>query len=49
MPAYNRPTDAVAAAILRDCFPTREIVPLDCTDVLIEGGALHCLSQQQPA
>jgi agmatine deiminase len=49
MPAYNRPTDAMAAHLLSDYFPGREIVPLDCTDVLIEGGALHCLSQQQPA
>jgi agmatine deiminase len=49
MPVYQRPTDALAAGILGDCFPGREIVPLDCTDVLLEGGALHCLSQQQPA
>jgi agmatine deiminase len=48
MPAFNRPTDAIAAHALHECFPGREIVPLDCTDVLLEGGALHCLSQQQP-
>jgi len=49
MPSYNRPTDAEAAHVLHECFPGREIVPLDCSDVLLEGGALHCLSQQQPA
>ncbi len=49
MPAYNRPTDAIAAHALHECFPGREIVSLDCSDVLLEGGALHCLSQQQPA
>ena len=49
MPAYNRPTDAQAAHALHECFPSRKIIPLDCSDVLLEGGALHCLSQQQPA
>ncbi len=48
MPSYNRPTDAFAAHALHECFPGHEIVPLDCSDVLLEGGALHCLSQQQP-
>jgi agmatine deiminase len=49
MPAYNRPTDAAAAKVLHECFPSRKVVPVDCSDVLLEGGALHCLSQQQPA
>ena len=49
LPIYNRPTDKIAEHVLHECFPSREIVPLDCADVLLEGGALHCLSQQQPA
>ncbi|HTB63580.1 MAG TPA: agmatine deiminase family protein [Opitutales bacterium] len=48
MPAYQRPTDDIAAHVLHECFPGHKVVPLDCTDVLLEGGALHCLSQQQP-
>ena len=48
MPAFNRPTDDLAAGILRECFPGHKVMPVDCTDVLLEGGALHCLSQQQP-
>jgi agmatine deiminase len=48
MPSYNQPTDALAEHVLHECFPGHKIVPLDCTDVLLEGGALHCLSQQQP-
>lgn len=48
MPAFNRPTDKFAEHALHECFPGHKIVPLDCTDVLHEGGALHCLSQQQP-
>ena len=34
--------------LLHQAFPDREIVPVDCYDILLEGGALHCLSQQQP-
>jgi len=47
-PAYGQPSDARAQAVLKDVFPKREVVGIDCTAVLAEGGALHCLSQQQP-
>jgi len=41
--------DDVACGILRECFPRRRVVPIDCR-VLIAGlGALHCLTQQVPA
>jgi agmatine deiminase len=50
VPIFRQPTnDREACAILQDCFPGREIVPIDGS-VLIWGlGTLHCLSQQQPA
>lgn len=48
-PAYAQPSDSRAAAILRDVFPERQVLGIDCRAVLVEGGALHCLSQQQPA
>jgi agmatine deiminase len=35
--------------ILGELFPDREIVPIPCLDIVEEGGALHCISQQQPA
>ncbi len=41
-------SDQAAVKIIQQCFPEREIVPLDCYDIILEGGALHCLSQQQP-
>ncbi len=41
--------DATANAILRECFPGREIVPVDCYHLIWGLGTLHCLSQQQPA
>lgn len=49
MPAFNDPHDAWAAAILREVFPTRRIVPIDCRELIWGLGAFHCLTQQQPA
>jgi agmatine deiminase len=49
VPTFGCPADDVACATLRDCFPGRRVVPVDCR-VLIAGlGALHCLTQQVPA
>ncbi|MDQ8193302.1 agmatine deiminase family protein [Coraliomargarita sp. SDUM461004] len=50
VPTYNQPkNDAEAIEIIGDCFPGREVVGVDCTDIIKEGGALHCMSQHQPA
>jgi agmatine deiminase len=50
MPAFRQPNrDAEAAEVLRGCFPGREIVPIDCLDLVWGLGTLHCISQQQPA
>ncbi|NCG08526.1 MAG: agmatine deiminase family protein [Verrucomicrobia bacterium] len=35
--------------ILKDCYPGREVLGFDCREIIREGGALHCLSQHQPA
>ena len=49
VPTYGQPSDGAALGILREVFPGRQVVGIDCRVLLIEGGALHCLSQQQPA
>jgi agmatine deiminase len=49
VPLYGQDSDKLALGIIADCFPGRKIVGLDCRLLLIEGGALQCLSQQQPA
>lgn len=50
VPTYRQPeNDARALGLLRDAFPGREVEGLDCAPLILEGGALHCLSQQQPA
>lgn len=50
VPAFRQPKrDRQAAEILAACFPGREIVPIDCLDLVLGRGTLHCISQQQPA
>jgi agmatine deiminase len=50
VPTYRQPAhDRQALRTLAQCFPDREVIGLDCRDLVLEGGALHCLSQQQPA
>ncbi len=50
MPAFRQPRrDAEAAEVLGACFPGREIVPIDCVELVWGLGTLHCVSQQQPA
>ncbi|MGZ0656464.1 agmatine deiminase family protein [Coraliomargarita sp. W4R53] len=49
VPTYNQPKrDAEAIEIIGDCFPGREILGVNCSDIIKEGGALHCMSQHQP-
>jgi len=49
LPVFNSPIDKRAIAVLKSCFPTREIVPIDCSELVWGLGAFHCLTQQQPA
>ncbi|HEY1792305.1 MAG TPA: agmatine deiminase family protein [Opitutaceae bacterium] len=50
MPTFGqRSRDRKAAEILASCFPGREIVPIDCLELVWGLGTLHCISQQQPA
>ncbi len=41
--------DDRALGMIRELFPDREVVGIDCLDLVEEGGTLHCISQQQPA
>jgi len=49
MPTFGDPRDTAAAAVLSSVFPGRKVVPVDCSDLIIGLGSIHCLSQQQPA
>jgi agmatine deiminase len=47
-PVFNDPNDRIALNTLAELFPTREIVPIYCGDLIWGFGALHCMTQQEP-
>ena len=48
-PCFDDPGDAEAEAILRRLFPEREVVMVPGREILLGGGNIHCITQQQPA
>ncbi len=49
VPTYDDPADNVALARLKDCFPDRETVAIDCLPLIYQYGSLHCVTMQIPA
>jgi agmatine deiminase len=48
-PSFGVPTDAPARGVLARLFPEREIVMVPGREILLGGGNIHCITQQQPA
>lgn len=48
-PSFDDPHDAEAEAILRRLFPAHEVVMVAGREILLGGGNIHCITQQQPA
>lgn len=48
VPVYGVPEDEVALNILQQCFPEREIVPINCRALIEQHGSLHCVTMQIP-
>ncbi len=49
VPVFNDPNDRVALNTLAAVFPSRAIIPIYSGDLVWGFGALHCMTQQQPA
>jgi agmatine deiminase len=49
VPTFNDPADRVALSTLARLFPDREVAGINCTELIWGLGALHCMTQQQPA
>jgi agmatine deiminase len=49
LPIFGFDSDARAIAILREHFASREIVPIRCNELVSGFGAIHCVTQQEPA
>lgn len=48
VPNYNEPTDAEANAIIQRLYPNRKVVGVNVLELWRDGGAIHCVTQQQP-
>jgi agmatine deiminase len=49
VPTFNDPNDRVALNTLAKLFPNHEVAGIDCSDLVLGLGTLHCMTQQQPA
>jgi agmatine deiminase len=48
VPTYRCANDDKALNILTSCFPDRNVIGIDSTDIIWGLGSFHCLSQQEP-
>jgi len=52
MPAFGgeaAEADERAQAVLQAAFPGRRVVAVPSREILLGGGNIHCITQQQPA
>jgi len=47
-PSFGTSTDEPAREVLSNLFPSREIIMLPGREILLGGGNIHCITQQQP-
>ena len=48
MPTYASPKDTIALDQLRQAFPDREVIGIDCRPLIRQHGSLHCVTMQYP-
>jgi len=49
VPTFHDPNDRIALNTLAEVFPGREVIGIHSVDLIWGLGALHCMTQQQPA
>jgi len=49
MPSFGDSCDGPAFRIFSGLFPDRKIIQLLADDLVVGGGGLHCITQQEPA
>ncbi len=48
LPIYQDDKDRDVIALFKELFPNKEIIPLDSTRLIEQGGAIHCSTMQVP-
>ncbi len=48
VPNYNESTDVAANAIIQGLYPEKKVVGVMVNELWKDGGAIHCVTQQQP-
>ncbi|MBF0585609.1 agmatine deiminase family protein [Prosthecochloris sp. N3] len=49
VPLYGSLRDELAIETLADCFPDRQVIGIDCRDLIWGLGAIHCITHEEPA
>ncbi len=48
IPAFDDPRDEAAFDTIGKCFPDHKVVQVLAGDIVVGGGGIHCITQQQP-
>ena len=48
MPSFEDPKDEAAFAAVSKCFPEHDVRQVPAGDIVLGGGGIHCITQQQP-
>ncbi len=48
VPTYDDSNDDVALESIGQFFPTRKIIGIECSSLILGFGSIHCVTQQQP-
>jgi agmatine deiminase len=48
VPVFNDANDRIALNTLAECFPDRQVIGINCVELVWGLGTLHCMTQQQP-
>ncbi|ONI38338.1 agmatine deiminase [Candidatus Epulonipiscium fishelsonii] len=49
LPIFGDPNDELAVTTLQEVFPERKIETIYAREILLGGGNIHCITQQQPS